>query len=61
MNFSEKLIIETEDIAFEEGVRLNQQNKGVEDKLSRFFKLIMPIFLCFILIVGDIIDDQNEY
>jgi hypothetical protein len=61
MHFSEELIIETEDIAFEEGVRLDQQNKGVEGKLSRFFKFVMPIFLCFILIVRDIIDDKNEY
>lgn len=61
MHFSKELVFEAEKVAFEEGIRLNEQNKGVKSKLNRFFELIMSIFLRFILIVGDIIDDQDEY
>lgn len=61
MHFSKELVLEAEKVAFEEGIWLNEQNKGVKSKLSRFFQLIMSIFLRLILIVSNIIDDQNEY
>jgi hypothetical protein len=61
MHFSKELVFEAEKVAIEEGIWLNEQNKGVKSKLSRFFEFIVSIFLGFILIVSDIIDDQNEY
>jgi hypothetical protein len=61
MHFSKELVFEAEKVAIEEGIWLNEQNKGVKSKLSRFFEFIVSIFLGFILIVSDIIDDQSEY